>query len=223
MMLGNRGVPTQSSEQGERAGVRTSALSQGEASSSSPVRWLLVLVPLLIAVIGGAYLAASWIASMQRAELPSTREQRRADKPTPADYGLPPAGDAPPPRPPIPFNARAVLGLLAKANAEDGARAFRMCSACHAGEKGAPARLGPNLWGVVGRRMADDRAFAYSAALKAKGGTWGYEELIAYLHNPRALVPGTSMAFAGIQDEVRMANLIAYMRTLADDPMPLPK
>jgi cytochrome c len=185
------------------------------------VRWLLVLVPLLIAGIGGAYLAASWMASMQRAELPSTREQQRADKPGPADYGLPPAGE--PPRPPVPFNARAVLGLLAKANPEDGARAFRMCSACHTEEKGAPARLGPNLWGVVGRRMADDRAFAYSVALKAKGGTWGYAELVAYLHNPRALVPGTSMAFAGIQDELRMANLIAYMRTLSDAPMPLPK
>ena len=116
-----------------------------------------------------------------------------------------------------------VLGLLAKADPEDGARAFRMCSACHAEEKGAPARLGPNLWGVVGRRMADDRAFAYSVALTAKGGTWGYAELVAYLHNPRGLVPGTSMAFAGIQDELRMANLIAYMRTLSDDPMPLPK
>ena len=185
------------------------------------MRWLLVFVPLLIAVMGGAYLAASWMGSMQRAELPSMPERPRADKPGPADYALPPAGD--PPRPPAPFNARAVLGLLAKANPEDGARAFRMCSACHAEEKGAPARLGPNLWGVVGRRMADDRAFAYSVALKAKGGMWGYAELTAYLHNPRALVPGTSMAFAGIQDELRMANLIAYMRTLSDDPLPLPK
>jgi cytochrome c len=211
-------LPTQSSEQGERAGARTSALAKSEASSTPAVRWLLVLVPLLIAVIGGAYLAASWI---QWVELPSTREPQRADEPTPADYGLPPAGT--PPRPPAPFNARAVLRLLAKANPEDGARAFRMCSACHAEEKGAPARLGPNLWGVVGRRMADDRAFAYSVALKAKGGTWGYAELVAYLHNPRGLVPGTSMAFAGIQDELRMANLIAYMRTLSDDPMPLPK
>jgi cytochrome c len=215
-------VPTQPSEQGERAGARTSALAHADASSTSPVRWLLVLAPLLIAGVGGAYLAASWMASMQRAEVPSTRDRQRADKPTPADYGLPPAGEAPA-RPTAPFDARAVLGLLAKANPEDGARAFRVCSACHAEEKGAPARLGPNLWGVVGRRMADDRTFAYSVALKANGGTWGYAELAAYLNNPRALVPGTSMAFAGIQDELRMANLIAYMRTLSDDPMPLPK
>ena len=64
--------------------------------------------------------------------------------------------------------------------------------------------------------------FRYSAALRAKGGTWSYLELAEYLHNPRTFAPGTSMFFAGMRDNQRIADLIAYLRTLADNTAPLP-
>ena len=116
-----------------------------------------------------------------------------------------------------------MLALLKDANPEDGARLFRMCMPCHAGEKGAPHKIGSNLWGIVGSRKAAHPDYRYSAALKARGGTWSYRELAEYLHNPRTFAPGTSMAFAGMTDNRRIADLLAYLRTLSDNPAPLPK
>jgi cytochrome c len=115
-----------------------------------------------------------------------------------------------------------VAARLAAANPEDGATAFRLCNACHTSEKNGPHSIGPNLWGIVGSRKAALPGFNYSIALKAKGGTWSYEDLAEYIHNPRTFAPGTSMAFVGIADSGRIANLIAYMRTLSDNPAPLP-
>jgi cytochrome c len=97
-----------------------------------------------------------------------------------------------------------------------------MCAACHTDDKGGPHGLGSNLWNVVGSPKAARPEFRYSQALRAKGGIWSYRELAEYLHDPRASVPGTSMAFVGIKDNDRMASLIAYMRTRADRPVPLP-
>ena len=113
------------------------------------------------------------------------------------------------------FDAAAVLALLKDASPEDGARLFRMCMPCHAGEKGAPHRIGSNLWGIVGSRKAAHPDYRYSAALKAKGGTWSYRELAEYLHNPRTFAPGTSMSFAGMTDNRKIADLLVYLRTLS--------
>jgi cytochrome c len=121
------------------------------------------------------------------------------------------------------FNAPAVVARLANANLQDGARIFRMCGACHAETKDGPNRLGPSLWGIVGREKASRADYRYSEVLKAKGGTWSYEELAKYIHDPRGYAPGTSMTFRGIADNGKMANLIAYLRTLSDKPAPLPK
>jgi cytochrome c len=116
------------------------------------------------------------------------------------------------------FDASVVVARLAAADPEEGAKTFRMCAICHSGEKGAPHKIGSNLWGIVGSRKAALPGFNYSTALKAKGGTWSYEDLAEYLHNPRTYAPGTSMAFAGMTDGGRIANLIAYLRTLSDNP-----
>jgi cytochrome c len=75
----------------------------------------------------------------------------------------------------------------------------------------------------VGARKATLPDFRYSRSLRAEGGSWSYAELARYLHDTRNAVPGTSMAFAGIKDTKRMADLLAYMRTRADRPAPLPK
>jgi cytochrome c len=112
--------------------------------------------------------------------------------------------------------------LLARADPNAGASVYKMCAVCHTDERGAPHKVGNNLWNIIGSPKAARPDYRYSQALRAKGGTWTYRDLAQYLHNPRASVPGTSMAFAGIIDNQRMANLLAYMRTRADRPAPLP-
>ena len=112
--------------------------------------------------------------------------------------------------------------LLAKASPEKGASVAKKCLACHDFTKGGPNKVGPNLYGIVNRDRAAHEGFAYSAPMKAKGGKWTVQELNTYLLGPRAMVPGTSMAFAGISKGSERADLIAYLNTLSDNPAPLP-
>ncbi|MBY0224571.1 MAG: cytochrome c family protein [Hyphomicrobium sp.] len=136
-----------------------------------------------------------------------------------------PAKDAAAPAPAAGgFDAKAVVALLASAKADDGAAGFKKCAACHAVKKDAPSGAAPNLWGIVNRPKAAQADFAakYSDAMKAKGGEWTYENLALFLHQPKGYIAGTKMAFAGIKDPAEIANVIAYLRTLADAPAPLP-
>jgi cytochrome c len=112
--------------------------------------------------------------------------------------------------------------LLAKANPEKGASIAKKCLACHEFTKGGPNKVGPNLYGIVNRDRATHEGFSYTAAMKAKGGKWTVQDLSTYLVSPRAMVPGTSMAFAGISKGSDRADLIAYLNTLSDNPAPLP-
>jgi cytochrome c len=112
---------------------------------------------------------------------------------------------------------------LASASNERGQAATKPCETCHTFDKGGQNRVGPNLWGVVGRDLASEQGFNYSAAMKSKGGKWSFEELDKFLANPRRDIPGTAMTFAGIERDRQRADVIAYLRTLSDNPVPLPQ
>jgi cytochrome c len=113
--------------------------------------------------------------------------------------------------------------LLQTASAEKGASAAKVCQTCHTFDKGGPNRVGPNLFGIVGDNRGEGRnGFNFSAAMKAKGGTWTFDDLNQFLTNPKAFVPGTAMGFAGISKDSQRADVIAYLRTLSDNPVPLP-
>ena len=113
--------------------------------------------------------------------------------------------------------------LLASGNLEAGRKTARKCAACHSFDKGGAKRVGPNLWGVVGGPMARAQGFAYSSALAEMGGSWGYDELDRFLARPKDYIAGTKMAFAGLKKPGDRANVILYLRSLSDSPVPLPE
>jgi cytochrome c2 len=122
-----------------------------------------------------------------------------------------------------PAEGAEVLGLLATADPKQGQTDAALCKVCHSFEKGGPNLIGPDLYDIVGRKIASVDGFNYSPALKAHAGeVWGYENLDPWLKNPQALAPGTTMAFAGVPDAKKRANIIAFLRSLSDNPAPLP-
>jgi cytochrome c len=116
-----------------------------------------------------------------------------------------------------------INSLLATASAERGAQVAKQCQACHNFEEGQGPKVGPDLYGVVGRKIASAPGFNYSAALKSKNGTWDFNALNAWLSKPTAYAPGTAMTFAGLSNDKQRADVIAYLDTLSKNPVPLPK
>lgn len=116
------------------------------------------------------------------------------------------------------------LALIAAADPAQGEKVARKCAACHSFDEGGPNKVGPNLYGVVGAALAHRDDYSYSSAFqehKEAGETWTYEKLWAYLHDPRAEVPGTKMSFAGLKKDEEVAAMIAYLREQTQDPPPL--
>ncbi|HEX5998930.1 MAG TPA: cytochrome c family protein [Hyphomicrobiaceae bacterium] len=175
--------------------------------------------------IAGAVLTAMLVMAGSRTLLDIALAKHAPEKP---GWALPVkeskgGGGAPAPAEPA-FDAAAVLALLPKANADGGQAIFKKCMACHSGNKGGPNMVGPNLYGIVGRKVGTAAGFEarYSEAMKTHGGEWTFERLAKYLHKPQSEVPGNKMVFAGIPDSADLADLLVYLRTLSDSPAPLP-
>lgn len=116
-----------------------------------------------------------------------------------------------------------VAELMSKASADAGQAAFKKCLSCHTPDKGGKNGTGPNLWNIVGRKVAATDGFNYSNALKGKGGEWTWDALVPYIVAPAAAIPGNKMAFAGVKDATELAELMVYLRSLADSPAAMPK
>lgn len=112
--------------------------------------------------------------------------------------------------------------LLAKADMQKGQNFAKACTVCHNFEKGAGPKIGPPLYGVLGRPVASVPGYAYSDALKSIGGTWTFAKVFQFIANPKAMAPGTKMTFPGEPDPDKRADIIDYLDSLADSPMPMP-
>jgi len=130
----------------------------------------------------------------------------------------PPAGAAPAAPAEMP-----IADALASASVQRGAEIAKQCQACHNVQEGQGPKVGPDLYGVVGRKIASVEGFNYSSALKAKSGTWDFDALNTWLTKPSAFAPGTAMTFAGLPSEKQRADVIDYLDSLSANPMPLPK
>jgi cytochrome c len=127
----------------------------------------------------------------------------------------------------VPAGPKPLAEVMPAASADKGAAIFKKCEACHSGEKGGPNKVGPDLWDIVDRPVAEHEGFSYSAGMKefSKGGSekWTYDNLYHFLISPKAFVKGTAMGFAGLKKDEDRADLLAYLRTLSDNPKPLPE
>lgn len=146
-------------------------------------------------------------------EAPAAAAAPEGEKTAEAGKGAAPAG-----------GGSEILTLLATADPKKGQADVGVCKVCHSFDKGAPSPMGPPLHDVVGRKIASVEGFNYSPALKAKSGEeWTYEHIDAFIHNPQAFAPGTMMAFPGVPDAKKRAEIIAYLRSETENPPPLPE
>ena len=117
---------------------------------------------------------------------------------------------------PVSTEARRLVAELgpaySAADLDNGRLRFNLCRSCHLISAGGLNAVGPNLYGVFGRRVASAPAFSYSQALRAQAFAWDAAHLDVWLTNPRAYVPGTKMSFVGLKDATDRRDLIAYLK-----------
>ena len=114
-----------------------------------------------------------------------------------------------------------IMALFASVNAADGARIFKKCAACHSIAQGGANKIGPALWGVIGRKAGGVTDYKYSKAMAAYGKSWSFEEMNGFLIKPKEWIKGTKMSFAGLKNAKERAAVILYMNENSDSPLPL--
>ena len=111
---------------------------------------------------------------------------------------------------------------LATADAAAGEQVFKKCTACHNADQGGANALGPALYGVMGNPVGAHPGFAFTDALKGKGGTWDWDTMSAWLASPKKFAPGTKMTFAGLSNPQDRANVMAFLNSRDASPLPVP-
>ncbi len=124
--------------------------------------------------------------------------------------------------PKIPAPIAPILALLASADITAGEKLSKKCVACHSFNSGGKNKVGPNLWNILNQSKASKDGYSYSKALKEFGGEWDYQSLNAFLLKPKNYINGTKMNFSGLKKTKDRANIIAWLRSLSDNPEPLP-
>ena len=114
-----------------------------------------------------------------------------------------------------------IMALFASTNASDGAKIFKKCAACHSITQGGSNKIGPALWGVLGRKAGSVSDYKYSKAMVAYGKAWSFEEMNDFLIKPKDWIKGTKMSFAGLKNPKERAAVILYMNENTDSPLPL--
>ena len=115
-----------------------------------------------------------------------------------------------------------IKALLALGTIEHGEKVFKKCSACHVIAKGGKNKIGPVLYGVLGKKSASVSDYKYSKALIAHGKVWSFAEMNGFLTKPQAHIKGTKMAYAGLKNDKDRASVILYMNSKSDNPLPKP-
>lgn len=179
-------------------------------------------------IAGGVLATALFVVGIRaigeeiyKAEEPEHAAVEVASAAPPAPAGGAP-GAAPAPAAAPPAEMPDFAAAIPAADAMAGAAIAERCMVCHDTGKDGTNKIGPVLYGVVGRAKASFAGYDYSAALKEKGGNWTYADLYQFLQAPLTNTPGTKMTFAGIPRAQDRLNLIAYLRAQADSPAPLP-
>jgi cytochrome c len=114
-----------------------------------------------------------------------------------------------------------IMALFASTNAAEGAKIFKKCAACHSITEGGANKIGPALWGVLGRPAGTVPGYKYSKAMAAHGKNWSFEEMNGFLIKPKDWIKGTKMSFAGLKKAKDRASVILYMNENTNSPLPI--
>ena len=114
-----------------------------------------------------------------------------------------------------------IVALLAMGDVEHGKKVFKKCAACHSIAEGGANKIGPALWGVIGRKVGSVPDYKYSKAMAAHGKNWSFDEMNGFLIKPKDWIKGTKMSFAGLKNEKERAAVILYMNENSNSPLPL--
>ena len=114
-----------------------------------------------------------------------------------------------------------IMALFASTSAAEGEKVFKKCVACHSIAKGGANKIGPALWGVLGRKAGSISNYKYSKAIASYGKSWSFEEINGFLIKPKDWIKGTKMSFAGLKNAKDRAAIILYMNENTDSPLPL--
>ena len=121
----------------------------------------------------------------------------------------------------VDLNSGNIMALFASTSAADGEKVFKKCAACHSIVQGGSNKIGPALWGVLGRKAGSVPEYKYSKAMASHGKSWSFEEMNGFLLKPKDWIKGTKMSFAGLKNEKERAAVILYMNENTDSPLPL--